>query len=175
MPSPVGLPCEIDFRTVDAACFAVPGPAHAQRNSDQQPYMAHVFYVCMQAVDQRDDQGAGNASQWEPDCRCQSGGEQKRKSGERREETTFVDIDAWGKPAEFCSQYLKKGKRIYLEGDLRYNQWEASDGSKRSKLFVHAFQYKCADSNPANDQAADPARANGPTPHPRDRDSWGPR
>jgi hypothetical protein len=63
MRSPFGRPRAIDFWTVEAECFAVAGPTGAERNSDQQPYMAHVFYVCIQAADQRDDQGAGNASQ----------------------------------------------------------------------------------------------------------------
>lgn len=62
----------------------------------------------------------------------------KGKNGEYQEETAFVDIDVWAQRAEFCSKYLKKGTRIYVEGRLRFNTWDAQDGSKRSKLTVTA-------------------------------------
>lgn len=57
-------------------------------------------------------------------------------SGEQREETTFVDIDAFGKQAEVIQKYLRKGKPLMVEGRLKLDQWEASDGQKRSKLSV---------------------------------------
>ena len=57
------------------------------------------------------------------------------KDGERREETTFVDVDAFGKQAEVISKYMRKGRPIMVEGRLRLDQWE-SDGQKRSKLAV---------------------------------------
>ena len=57
------------------------------------------------------------------------------KDGERREETTFVDIDAFGKQAEVISKYMRKGSPIFVEGRLKFDQWE-SEGQKRSKLSV---------------------------------------
>jgi single-strand DNA-binding protein len=57
------------------------------------------------------------------------------RDGERREETTFVDIDAFGKQAEVISKYMRKGRPIMIEGRLKLDQWE-SDGQKRSKLSV---------------------------------------
>jgi single-strand DNA-binding protein len=57
------------------------------------------------------------------------------KDGERREETTFVDIDAFGKQAEVIGKYMRKGRPIFVEGRLKFDQWEA-DGQKRSKLGV---------------------------------------
>lgn len=57
------------------------------------------------------------------------------KDGERREETTFVDIDAFGKPAEVISKYMRKGRSLMVEGRLKLDQWE-SEGQKRSKLSV---------------------------------------
>lgn len=57
------------------------------------------------------------------------------KDGERREETTFVDIDAFGKQADVIAKYMKKGRPILVEGRLKLDQWEA-DGQKRSKLSV---------------------------------------
>ncbi len=58
-------------------------------------------------------------------------------SGEAREETTFVDIDAWGKQAELISQYLKKGNPLFIEGRLKFDQWDdKTTGQKTSKLRV---------------------------------------
>ncbi|MGK0176622.1 MAG: single-strand DNA-binding protein, partial [Lentimonas sp.] len=57
------------------------------------------------------------------------------KDGERREETTFIDIDSFGKQAEVISKYMRKGRPLMVEGRLKLDQWE-SDGQKRSKLGV---------------------------------------
>lgn len=58
-------------------------------------------------------------------------------SGERREETTFVDITLWGRQAEVAGQYLKKGRPVYIEGRLQLDSWEdKTSGQKRSKLKV---------------------------------------
>ena len=59
------------------------------------------------------------------------------EGGEQREETTFVDVDAFGKQAETLGQYMKKGRPIFLEGRLRLDSWEDKQtGQKRSKLGV---------------------------------------
>lgn len=58
------------------------------------------------------------------------------KDGERREETTFVDIDAFGKQAEVITKYMRKGRPIMVEGRLKLDQWETNDGQKRNKLCV---------------------------------------
>lgn len=57
------------------------------------------------------------------------------RDGERREETTFIDIDAFGKQAEVISKYMRKGRPLMVEGRLKLDQWE-SDGQKRSRLGV---------------------------------------
>ncbi|MFP4156567.1 MAG: single-stranded DNA-binding protein [Opitutales bacterium] len=58
------------------------------------------------------------------------------REGERKEETTFVDIDAFGKQAEVITKYLRKGSPLMVEGRLRLDQWENSEGQKRNKLMV---------------------------------------
>jgi single-strand DNA-binding protein len=59
--------------------------------------------------------------------------------GEQRDETCYVDIEAWGRTAEQCNQYLKKGSSAFIEGRLRMDQWEdKATGQKRSRLLVHA-------------------------------------
>lgn len=66
----------------------------------------------------------------------------KTPTGEDREETTFVDCEAWGKTAEIMAKYLSKGKPVFVEGRLKLDQWE-KDGQKFSKLkvVVETFQF----------------------------------
>lgn len=65
------------------------------------------------------------------------------KDGERKEETTFIDVDAFGKQAEVITKYMRKGRPIMVEGRLKLDQWESNDGQKRSKLGVvlETFQF----------------------------------
>ncbi len=57
--------------------------------------------------------------------------------GERREETTFVDITFWGRQAEIIGEYMKKGRPIYVEGRLQLDTWEdKTTGQQRSRLKV---------------------------------------
>jgi single-strand DNA-binding protein len=53
------------------------------------------------------------------------------KNGERQERTEWHQIVVWGKQAENCSKYLKKGRSIYVEGRLQTRQWEDQSGNKR--------------------------------------------
>lgn len=59
--------------------------------------------------------------------------------GERKKSTEFHEIVAWSKLAEICSQYLKKGKLVYLEGYLKTRSWETEGGEKRfrTEVVVH--------------------------------------
>ena len=59
------------------------------------------------------------------------------EGGEKREETTFVDVTLWGRQAEIAGEYCKKGRSIYIEGRLQLDSWEdKTSGQKRSKLRV---------------------------------------
>jgi single-strand DNA-binding protein len=61
----------------------------------------------------------------------------KDESGATRDETTFVDIEAWGKQGELVAKYLNKGSLAMVEGRLKFDQWEdKTSGQKRSKLKV---------------------------------------
>lgn len=59
-----------------------------------------------------------------------------RDSSELKEETTFVDIDAFGQQAEVIEQYCRKGSPLFVEGRLRLDQWKTQNGENRSKLGV---------------------------------------
>lgn len=94
------------------------------------------------------------------------------KDGEQREETTFVDVDAFGRQAETISKYLAKGRPVFVEGRLKLDQWETQQGEKRSKLGVILEGFQFIDSrgensegggnsgggSPAYDQASPPPR-----------------
>lgn len=57
--------------------------------------------------------------------------------GEKREETTFVDVTMWGRQAEIAGEYLKKGRPVFIEGRLQLDTWDDKQtGQKRSKLRV---------------------------------------
>ena len=58
------------------------------------------------------------------------------KDGEKREEVTYVDVDAFGRQAETISKYMSKGRSMLLEGRLKLDTWETPQGEKRSKLGV---------------------------------------
>lgn len=53
-------------------------------------------------------------------------------TGEKREETEFHRIVAWNKLAELCSQFLNKGKKVYVEGRLSTRSWTTPEGQQRS-------------------------------------------
>ena len=58
-------------------------------------------------------------------------------NGEKREETTFVDVTLWGRTAEIAGEYLKKGRPVLIEGRLQLDSWDdKQSGQKRSKLKV---------------------------------------
>lgn len=57
--------------------------------------------------------------------------------GQEHEETCFVNVTVWGKQAETCKQYLKKGRPVFIEGRLKFDEWE-KDGQKFNRLSVVA-------------------------------------
>jgi len=57
---------------------------------------------------------------------------------DKKEEVLFIDVNVWGKSAENCAEYLKKGRLVFIEGRLKWRQWE-KDGQKKSKIDVTAM------------------------------------
>jgi len=83
----------------------------------------------------------------------------KTRDGESREETTFVDCEAWGRTAEIMSQYLCKGRPVFIEGRLKLDQWDDREtGKKRSKLKVVIDNFQFVDSK-GGDGGRQPAPA----------------
>ncbi|MGA0163243.1 MAG: single-stranded DNA-binding protein [Bdellovibrionota bacterium] len=53
------------------------------------------------------------------------------RDGQRQEKTEWHRVVVWGKMAETCSQYLGKGRQVYVEGRLQTRSWDDKDGNKR--------------------------------------------
>ncbi|MDR1433376.1 MAG: single-stranded DNA-binding protein [Puniceicoccales bacterium] len=88
----------------------------------------------------------------------------KLPDGTIKEETAFVDVDAFGKQAEIIGKYFTKGRPILVEGRLRLDQWETQSGEKRSKLGVVLENFQFVDSRsdvdrPVNSPIDDDARS----------------
>jgi single-strand DNA-binding protein len=62
----------------------------------------------------------------------------KGKDGQMQEKTEWHRIVAWGKTGELCSQYLSKGRPVYIEGRLQTRDWEDKEGNKRQTTEINA-------------------------------------
>jgi single-strand DNA-binding protein len=60
------------------------------------------------------------------------------KNGERQERTEWHRIVVWGRQAEHCGEYLRKGRSVHVEGKLQTREWEDRDGNKRYTTEVKA-------------------------------------
>jgi single-strand DNA-binding protein len=66
----------------------------------------------------------------------------KGQDGSMKDETCFVDCQAFGKAAENLNKYCKKGNPLFVEGRLKYDSWTKQDGSKASKLRVNVENFQ---------------------------------
>jgi len=90
------------------------------------------------------------------------------ESGEKREEVTFVDVTFMGRQAETLSQYVGKGRQLYVEGRLRLETWDDREtGKKRSKISVMGASFLFLGSKAADTGTA---RRASPAPEPRQDD-----
>ena len=62
----------------------------------------------------------------------------RSKDGEWRDKTCFVDVVTWRQLAERVASRLHKGSPVMIDGELQYTQWNAQDGSKRSRVEILA-------------------------------------
>ena len=67
-------------------------------------------------------------------------------TGEWTEKPNYFDITVWGNQAENCAQYLSKGRPVAVDGRLEWREWEAQDGTKRSKVDIVAQSVQFLDS-----------------------------
>ena len=66
-----------------------------------------------------------------------------KTSGETKEYTEWVNIEAWGRLGEVCQEYLKKGSLVYLEGRLKTDKYEDKDGENKyyTKVVALTLQF----------------------------------
>ena len=105
------------------------------------------------------------------------------EDGEKKEETTFVDVTLWARQAEIAGQYLRKGRPVFIEGRLQLDTWDDKQtGQKRSRLRVVAENLQLLGSRQESEgsssfSSSSPAPRRGPSvpapppkPEPRDPD-----
>ena len=81
------------------------------------------------------------------------------QSGEKKEEVCYVTVVVWGKQAESCHTFLKKGSSVFVEGRLQYRSWEAEGGEKKNVLEVVAERVQFLDKKKKEGEAAQDAPA----------------
>lgn len=65
-----------------------------------------------------------------------------KQSGEKKEATEWHRISFFGKLAEICGQYLKKGSQVYIEGSLRTRKWNDKDGQEKYSTEIRGDEMK---------------------------------
>jgi single-strand DNA-binding protein len=85
--------------------------------------------------------------------------------GERKEDTCFLEVSAWGKLGETVQNYLKKGRQVFVEGHLTYSEWQTQEGQKRSRIRVVADNIQFLDGGRADAGA----RQSGPSEFSQER------
>jgi len=101
----------------------------------------------------------------------------KTQDGERREETTFVECEAWGRTAEVMNQYLAKGRPVLIEGRLKLDQWQDKQtGQNRSRLVVvvENFQFLGGRDQPGGGSPGGGGRPANTAPAPRNEPQYEP-
>lgn len=75
-----------------------------------------------------------------------------KQSGEKKEMTEWVRCSVFGKLAEICGQYLKKGSQVYIEGSLRTRKWTDKEGIERYTTEIRVDDMKMLGSRPEGSQ-----------------------
>ena len=83
----------------------------------------------------------------------------KTPGGETKENTEWVNIDAWGRLGEICKQYLHKGSLVYLEGRLKTDKYEDKKGETKYSTKVVAESMQMLDKKPEEEPATTIAEA----------------
>lgn len=79
----------------------------------------------------------------------------------KKDETNFIQVEAWGKNAENIAKYFEKGSKILIQGELKQNRFEDKDGNKREKVYVNVDKFEFLDSKGSN-QGQPKQQANDP-------------
>jgi single-strand DNA-binding protein len=89
------------------------------------------------------------------------------EAGEKKEEVSFIDIEAWGRQGEVLAQYMKKGRPLLVEGRLKLDTWEDKNTKQKvSKLKVVLESFSFIDSNRGEGGGAPEAPGASPSARP---------
>ena len=94
-----------------------------------------------------------------PVCSFSLATNERRKdktTGENNDLTTWFRVTLWGRQAETASQYLSRGRPVYIEGRLRVEEWTDRDGKPRHTLEVHATDMQFIGGGGARDEGGEP-------------------
>lgn len=69
----------------------------------------------------------------------------KDKQGQMQEQTEWHSCNVWGKLAEICGEYLKKGSKVYVEGSIHTRKWQDQDGKDRFSTEIKVREMKMLD------------------------------
>ena len=85
----------------------------------------------------------------------------KAQDGTQKEQTEWFTVQAWGKLAEICGRFLKKGSPVYIEGKMRTRSWDDTNGQKqyRTELVAEQMQMLGGAQSGGNNQGAPQSRA----------------
>ena len=73
-----------------------------------------------------------------------------RQGDDIKDEVCFIDVTAFGATAEAVARYLEKGRKVLVQGRLRFNSWESEGGQRRNKLDLIAERVNFLSSAPKN-------------------------
>ena len=75
-----------------------------------------------------------------------------KRTGEKKQHTTWVPIVAWDKIAELVEKLLRKGSRIIVDGKIRSESWKDKDGNNKSKTFVLMDEFQLEGAGPGQEE-----------------------
>ena len=92
------------------------------------------------------------------------------KEGQRQERTEWHRVVVWGKRAELCAEYLRKGRQAYIEGKLRTRSWDDKEGNKRytTEIVANDVQFLGGRENARTTDAPPPPAFEGESPADQD-------
>ncbi len=92
------------------------------------------------------------------------------QGGEKKSLAEFHNVVAWGRLADICGQYLKKGKFVYVEGYLKTRSWDSPEGVKIFKTEIVAQDMIMLEKRPKEEGTAEPMDTFMPEANPGEMD-----
>jgi single-strand DNA-binding protein len=86
------------------------------------------------------------------------------KGDELQNEVNFIEVTAWSKLAEQCGEFLKKGRRVLINGRLKQNRWQDDKGATHSKVGLVCSQVRFLDHPETEDSSKTDDSSNDDTP-----------